>query len=120
MFKAIVKSLNCPNLLTLAAVIYTQLMVHSKGELNQLTEKLRKFAEAVSPDSMILLLEEVTASASLEALYFHFHSVQPSELRTKRWQNDWSVFGHLLSKLLITGTAFQKVNVYLASFTNLL
>ena len=82
MFKAIMKSLNYPNLLTLQ-------------------------------------LEEVTAPASLEALYSHFHFAQPGGSRTKRRQKGWSLFGHLLSILFIIKRAFQKVNIYLASLTNL-
>ena len=120
MFKAIMKSLNYPNLLTSTAVPYTQFIVHSKQELNQLTGKSRKLSEAVSPYFMILLIEEVTAPASLEALYFHFHFGQPGGLRTERSRKGWSVFDHLLSKLWITGRAFQKVNVHFASFPNFL
>ena len=64
---------------------------------------------------MIFLLEEVTTPASLKALYSHFHFTQPGGSRTKRWRKDCPVFSHLLSKLLVTGRAFQKVNVHLAS-----
>ena len=105
MFKAIIKSLNYPNALTLAAVPYTQFMVHSKQELNQLTGKLRNLSKAVLPYFTILLLEEVTTPASLEALYSYFHFAQPDGSRAKRWWKDWSVFAHLLLKLLISGRA---------------
>ena len=88
MFKAIVKTLNYSNLLTLAAGPYTQFMVHSKRELNQLTWQLRKLSKAVLPYFLILLIEEVITSASLEALCSHFHFVQPSGSRTKRWRKD--------------------------------
>ena len=88
MFKTIVTSLNYPNLLTLAAFPYTQFTVHSKRELNQLTGKLRKLSKAVLRYFTILLLEEVTTPASLEALYSHFHFAQPGGSRTKRWRKD--------------------------------
>ena len=68
----------------------------------------------------ILLPEEVTISVSLKALYSHFHFSQPDGLRSKRWRKDWSVFGYPLSKFLITGKAFHKVNAHLAGLTNLL
>ena len=77
LFKAIVKSLNYANLLTLTAVPCIQFMVHSKWELNQLSRQLRKLSKAFLPYFTILLLEEVTTPASLEALYSHFHFVQP-------------------------------------------
>ena len=58
-------------------------MVHSKRKLNQLTGKSRKLSKAVLPFFTILLLEEVTTPASVEALYSHFHFVPPVGLRTK-------------------------------------
>ena len=72
MFKAILKSLNYPNLLTLAAVPYTQFIMRPKRELNQLTGKLRKLSNGL-PYFTILLLEEVNTPASLEETDSHFH-----------------------------------------------
>ena len=98
MFEAIVKSLNYPNLLTLAAFPYTQFVVHSKRELDQLTGKLRKLSKAVLRYFTILPLEEVAAPPSLEALYSHFHFTQPGSSRTKRRWKDCKSLGEASKK----------------------
>ena len=65
MFKPIMKSSNYSNLLhwQLVPTYNSWRMVHSKWELNQLTEKLRTFSKGALPYFTILLLEEVTIPA---------------------------------------------------------
>ena len=91
MFKAIVKSLKYSNLLTLAAVPYTQFMVHSKRELNQRTGKLRKLSKTILSYFTILLLEEVTVVEVTGSTVF------PLSFCTTRWFGDKKLAERLIS-----------------------
>ena len=50
--------------------------------------EIKKTFKGCLPYFTILLLEEVSTPASLEALYSQFHFVQPGGSRTKMWRKD--------------------------------